>query len=218
MPLIGCVLWLAAGPAVAQAEREHVPLIMVRSQGTAAFSRPRLRKLYAAIKKRAGKATRHILPLTKTRVWLVPKESIGAVRKAAARHGVIVRQLGTTWNHVFHRARGDKKLNDKQKSMIDRAKASSATMGVGMMVAPSAPMVSTHCSGWHPDFQGCRKDYPRTQRQDRSHSHARERLHEVQHGYLERHRRWHRRASHSHVVAGREDVRHGSAQGPHLFN
>jgi hypothetical protein len=141
MPLIGCVLWLSPDPAVAQTEREHVPLIMLRSQSTAALSRPRLRKLYAAIKKRAGKATRHVLPLTKTKVWLVPKESMAAVRRTAARHGVIMNQLGTTWTHVFHRARADKKLNDKQKSIIDRAKASNATMGVGMMVAPSAPMV-----------------------------------------------------------------------------
>ena len=32
-------------------------------------------------------------------------------------------------------------MNDKQKTMMDRAKASTATMGVGMMAAPRPPMV-----------------------------------------------------------------------------
>ena len=141
-PLIGCLVWLTTAPVAAQTEQDRVPLIMLRTQSTAAFGRHRLRSLYAAMKKRAGKsATRQILPLTKTEVWSVPREKASAVRKAAAQHGVVMSQLGATWNHVFQRARADMRVNDKQKLIVDRARASRATMGVGMMAAPLPPMV-----------------------------------------------------------------------------
>jgi hypothetical protein len=139
--LVGCMVWLTTRPVVAQTDQEHVPLIMFKSQSTAAFGRHRLRQLYADLRKRAGKSTRQVLPLTKTEVWSVPKQNVGAVRKAAARHGVTMSQLGATWNHVFHRARVDLRVNDKQKSIMDRARASRAALGVGMLAAPPPPMV-----------------------------------------------------------------------------
>ena len=138
--LMGSLAWLATGPAAAQADQESVQLIMVKPP-TAAFGRHRLRSLYAALKKRAGKGTRQVLPLTKAEVWSVPKANVGAVKKAAAQHGVLMNQLGAAWNQVFHRARADMKVNDKQKSILDRARASSATVGVGLMAAPAPPMV-----------------------------------------------------------------------------
>ena len=113
---------------------------MLKPQG-AGFSAPRLRKLYAALKKRAGRATTQVLPLTKTEVWTVPKGKVEDVRKVAARQGVVMSRLSSTWNHVFHKAPTDAKVTDKQKSMMDRAKASRATMAVGMMAAPRPPMV-----------------------------------------------------------------------------
>jgi hypothetical protein len=42
---------------------------------------------------------------------------------------------------VFHKAPADMSMNDKQKTMMEHAKESKATMGVGMMAAPMAPMV-----------------------------------------------------------------------------
>ena len=72
---------------------------------------------------------------------MVPKESVEDVRKVAARQGVVMSKLSATWNHVFHKASADAKVSDKQKSMMDRAKASGATMAVGMMAAPRPPMV-----------------------------------------------------------------------------
>jgi hypothetical protein len=139
--LIGSLAWLTTGPAAAQADQEAVPLIMLKPPTTAAFGGRRLRKLYATLRKRAGKANRQILPLTKAEVWSVPKDNVGAVTKAAARHGVIMTQLGSAWNQVFQRARADMKVNDKQKSIMDHAKASGATLGVGMMAAPPPGMV-----------------------------------------------------------------------------
>ena len=138
--LLGCLTLLGPAPALAQPDQDDVPLIMLKPQG-AAFSAPRLRKLYTALKKRAGRSTSQVLPLTKTEVWSVPKEKVDAVRKEAARRGVTMSRLGATWSHVFHKAPADAKMNDKQKSMVERAKASLATMGVGMMAAPRPPMV-----------------------------------------------------------------------------
>ncbi len=72
-PVLAGLVLLTTVPALAQAEQDAVPLIMLKPQD-AAFSAPRLRKLYAAIKKRAGESTRQILTLTKTEMWSVPKE------------------------------------------------------------------------------------------------------------------------------------------------
>src|SRR6185295_2394144 len=106
-----------------------------------AGERSRLRRLYAAIKQRAASASGRALTLTKTELWSVPKEKAEAVMKAAARHGVIMARLGDTWNQVFHSAPADTKVTGKQKSMMDRATASKATAGVGLVAAPLPPMV-----------------------------------------------------------------------------
>jgi hypothetical protein len=82
-----------------------------------------------------------VLTLTKTEMWEVPKENVDAVKKAAAENGANATQLGSDWNHVFHSPPADMTMNEKQKAMMDNAKASASTMGVGMMAAPMAPMV-----------------------------------------------------------------------------
>jgi hypothetical protein len=132
--LAGCLVCLAAMPSVAQDEQERVPLIMSKlpPQGSA---------LYNAIKRHAGKAKGQVLTLTKTEMWAVPKRNVEAVKKAAAQHGVAVDELGRDWNHVFHSAPSNMPMDDKQKSMMDLAKASRASMGVGMMMTPRAPTV-----------------------------------------------------------------------------
>jgi len=137
---LGTLLLIAASPALGQAAEESVPLIMMKPQG-ASFSTSSLSKLYAALKKRAGKATSQILPLTKTEVWTVPKSKVNSVRKVAARRGVMMSALGATWNRLFRKAPPDTRMNDQQKSMVDKAKASRATMGVDIMTATAAPMI-----------------------------------------------------------------------------
>ena len=138
--VLGTLLLTAAAPGLAQAEEESVPLIMMKPEG-ASFSTSSLRKLYAALRKRAGKATSQILPLTRTEVWTVPKTRVDAVRRAAARRGVIMSAIGATWNQIFRKAPPDTKMNDQQKSMVDKARASPATMGVDILTAPAAPVV-----------------------------------------------------------------------------
>jgi len=191
MPLAGCWLWLASCPALAQTEQTHVRLIMLNPQGAAASDLPRVRKLYAAMKKRAASAAGRAvtltkrefdavrkaaarrgmifgrakdrpprlrqlyaaikqraasafgrtLTLTKTEVWSVPREKVEAVRKAAAKRGVIMAELGETWDHVLHAVRPNLRMSNRQKSIVDRANASKAAMGVGLMAAPLPPMV-----------------------------------------------------------------------------
>ena len=138
--LLSCLVLLAPAPASAQADQDDVPLIMMKPQG-AGLTGPRLKKLYAAIKKRSAKARSQMLPLTKAEVWTVPRGQVEDVRKAAARHGAIMSKLSATWNQVFQKASADAKINDRQRSMLDRARASAATLGIGMMAAPRPPMV-----------------------------------------------------------------------------
>jgi hypothetical protein len=132
--LAGSLTCLAALPSAAQTQPERIPLIMTKLP-------PQNSSTYKRIIKHAGKARGQVLTLTKTEMWEVPKENVEAVKKAAAEHGARATQLGTDWNQVFHSAPTDMRMSDKQKTMMDNAKGSKATMGVGMMAAPMAPMV-----------------------------------------------------------------------------
>jgi hypothetical protein len=197
LPLAAVLAWFASGPAHAQAqakakpEQGHVSLIMLNPQGAASTDQPRIRRLYAAMKKRAASASDRVatltkreietlkraaarrgytfrrtrearahlrrlyasikqraasaygraLTLTKTEVWSVPRDKVDAVKKAAARRGVIMAEITETWNHVLNSVRQDFKLSRKQKSILDHAGASVAATGVGLMAAPLPPMV-----------------------------------------------------------------------------
>jgi|GEM_PF-909286 len=134
MPLLGCLAWLGAGPAFGQAEPGRVQLIMTKLP-------PQNSPTYKRIISHAGKARGQVLTLTKTEMWDVPQENVEAVKKAAAQHGASATPLGGDWNQVFHSAPSGMRMNDKQKTMMELAKESKATMAVGMMAAPMAPMV-----------------------------------------------------------------------------
>jgi hypothetical protein len=153
--LLGCFVLLGTAPAAAQSD--DVPLIMLKPQGASSLSKPRLQKLYAAIKKRSEKASGKLLPLTKTEIWMVPKANVDGVRKAAARHGVVMNRLSGAWNNVFQKASTEARISDKQRSLMDRAKASLAALGVGVMAAPRPPMVE-YALTKDADAQGPAKD------------------------------------------------------------
>jgi len=154
---VGALLWLASTPALAQAD-DTVPLIMLKPQG-AAFGAQKLRRLYAALKKRSARATSQMLPLTKTEVWTVPKDQVEPMRKTAARHGVVMSRLSATWNRVFQKAPSDARITSKQKSILDRARSSLATLSVAMMAAPAAPMVE-YALTKDPNVQSSTQDSP----------------------------------------------------------
>jgi hypothetical protein len=135
-----CALTLIeASPAMAQSD--DVPLIMFKPQGAGALTKPHLEKLYAAIRKRSEKAKGQVLPLTRTEVWMVPKDNVDGVRKTAARHGVVMSRLSEAWNRVFQKAPSETKITARQRSLMERAKASLAALAVGVMASPRPPIV-----------------------------------------------------------------------------
>jgi hypothetical protein len=126
---------ISSGSAVAQgAGPDRVPLIMTKLPPSGSAK-------YKAIISKAGKARGQVLTLTKTEMWEVPKENVEAVKKAAAAHGAAATQVGADYNEMFHPAPVDMRMSPKQSGMMEMAKASKSTMGVGMMATPMAPMV-----------------------------------------------------------------------------
>jgi metallopeptidase family M12-like protein len=127
---------LSSGSAVAQGagQPDRVPLIMTKLPPSGSAK-------YKAIISKAGKARGQVLTLTKTEMWEVPKENVEAVKKAAGEHGAVATQLGADYNEMFHPAPVDMRMSPKQSGMMEMAKASKSTMGVGMMATPMAPMV-----------------------------------------------------------------------------
>ncbi len=126
---------LGVGVAVAQgAGPERVPLIMTKLPPSGSAT-------YKKIISKAGKARGQVLTLTKTEMWEVPKENVEAVKKAAVEHGAAATQLGANYNEMFHPAPADMRMSPKQSQMMEMAKTSRSTMGVGMMATPMAPMV-----------------------------------------------------------------------------
>jgi hypothetical protein len=154
-----CVIWLSSGPTLAQVEPERVQLILSKLP-------PPQSATYKAIKKVAGNVTSQALPLTKSEIWSVPRANLDGVRSLAAQLGVAVKYPGEqqasddatarrlrgpipeasrepreNWSHIFRSAPADIKINDKQKQMLELAKASKSTVGVELMEAPIAPMM-----------------------------------------------------------------------------
>jgi len=141
-PLVGCVVWLGMAPALAQAptQQENVEVIMSPRESGAPS---RVRDFFSSIKRRIVKVTGQVLPFTKCEKWSVPKENLEAVKKEAAKRGVVVTELGADWNHILRSAPADFQLNDKQKAMIELARSAKATSGVKLMAGPP-PAVLEH--------------------------------------------------------------------------
>jgi hypothetical protein len=157
--LLVTLIWLGSDPALAQTDQRRVPLVMSKlpsQQSTA----------YKVLKGLADNPAIQALSLTKSEIWSVPAEKVDAVMQAATQHGVDVRLLSARtvagsstrrrtrgpipeasrepsedWNRIFRFAPADVKMNDKQKQMIEIARASPSTVGVAVMEAPFAPVV-----------------------------------------------------------------------------
>ena len=109
-PLLGCVVWLGTGSVLAQTptQQDNVEVIMSpREKGAPS----RVRDFFRSVKQRIGKLTGQVLPFTKCEKWSVPKASLEAVRKEAAKRGVVVTELGTDWNRIMRLAPADTKLD-----------------------------------------------------------------------------------------------------------
>ena len=141
--LICCQVSLAPGQALAQpkAEEERVDIIVSQPE-RAGQPRHSLRGFFSAVKSRIAKVTGHVLPMTRCEKWSVAKKDLEKVKKEAAKQGVVITQLGAD-RHQLMRVTEDAQLDEKQKAMVERAKASKATLGVKIMVAPP-PAVLEH--------------------------------------------------------------------------
>src|SRR5262245_27583051 len=144
--LVGCALGFGIAPALAQPQsqpqtrQDQVEVIMSpRESGEPS----RVRNFFRSMKRRIAAVTGQVLPFTKCEKWSVPKANLEAVKQEAAKRGVVVTELGADWNHVMRSAPDDTPLSDKQRAMMELAKAGKATAGVKLMAAPP-PAVLEH--------------------------------------------------------------------------
>ena len=141
--LICCQLSLASGQLLAQpkAEEERVDVIVSHPE-SAGQPRSRVRVFFSRIKMRIINVTARLLPMTRCEKWSVAKKDLDKVTKEAAKHGVVVTQLGPDRDRLMS-ATDELQLDDMQKAMVERAKASKATTSVKIMRAPP-PAVLEH--------------------------------------------------------------------------
>jgi hypothetical protein len=144
LPMLLASLALIAGsPVQAQAptpdRQDNVELIMSPRER----SESRVRDFFRAVRQRIQSVTGQVLPFTKCEKWSVPRSNLDAVKKEAARRGVVVTELGADWNRIMRAAPDDTKLDDKQKALIELARAGKATLGVKLMAGPP-PAVLEH--------------------------------------------------------------------------
>ena len=145
--LVCCQLSLAPGQALAQsrstsqskADEERVDIIVSQPDPD---RRGSLRRFFSGVKARIAQVTGHALPMTRCEKWSVAKKDLEKVKKQAAKNGVVITQLGADWEQLM-RVSEEAQLDDKQKAMVERAKASKSTLGVKIMVAPP-PAVLEH--------------------------------------------------------------------------
>ena len=146
--LVACLALLAATPARAQAPapQESVEVIVSPRAGQ---SHTGVRNFFQAFKEKLVGG--YILPMTRCEKWSVPKSQVEAVKKEAAKRGVVVTELGgARFEHMMQSAPDDTKLNAKQRAMLERVKAAKATQGVKLMVGPP-PAVLEHTLTRNPD-------------------------------------------------------------------
>jgi hypothetical protein len=142
--LIGSAIWVPAALAQAQSkpDEERVEVIVSHPENAQPQSRT-LRGLFKAIKAKLAQVSGHVLPMTKCEKWTVRKKDLEAVKKAAAEKGVLITQLEPGSPQLMHAAPDESELTEKQKAMVELARASKATLGVKIMMAPP-PAVLEH--------------------------------------------------------------------------
>ena len=77
--LLACLAWLAALPAGAQPKQDSVQVILSNPNSRASLRNSVRPGAYDAIKRRAGRVSVRVLPLTKTEIWSVPRANVAAV-------------------------------------------------------------------------------------------------------------------------------------------
>ena len=138
----GSSLWTSS--LSAQPQQDTVELILSHlpapvSAGAGGEMRPS--PDYESLEKQAAPSARSVLPLTRSEVWAVPRQNADAVKDAAAKQGVVVTELGADWNRLFRLASADMIISEKQRSLLNLAKAASTTVTTSTMEAPPPPTI-----------------------------------------------------------------------------
>jgi Metallo-peptidase family M12 len=136
VPMLAALIWLMAGSALAQGSSDRVEVIISRSDASP-HSRMSVRGFFNLVKRTAASLTAYALPLTKCEKWTLPKDQLEGVKKAAAKEGLLVTELGTGWDRLFQATPPDFAISEKQKSLLDLVKRSKATADVKIMAGPS---------------------------------------------------------------------------------
>jgi len=134
------VLAMLAGPAWAQVPDNSVEVIVSRPE-TAQQPQLSVRGFFNLVKRTVANLTASALPLSKCEKWTLPQDRLEAVRKAAAKQGLLVTELGQGWDHVFRATPPELNFTAKQRSLLDLAKGGKATTGVKIMSGPAPSLL-----------------------------------------------------------------------------
>jgi hypothetical protein len=142
--LLGLTASLAATPALSQsvspgsspAEEEHTQVIVTKPEapaqkGKETKSRPKQlpEGMRDALKQHSGQTSGQALPMTKAEVWSVPKSKVETLKQLAGQHGAVVTEVGPQWHHIFRTPPADITMNEKQKAIMEQAKAAKVDHG-----------------------------------------------------------------------------------------
>jgi hypothetical protein len=141
--LLSCSISLAAVEAVAQSKPDDERVeIIVQHPDNANQQERTLRGFFRRMKVRLSNFVSHALPMTRCEKWSVAKKDLERVKKEAAKSGVVITQLGADWQQLMGQT-DESQLDEKQKALVEKAKASKSTLGVKIMKAPP-PAVLEH--------------------------------------------------------------------------
>ena len=140
LPLLLLLPWLVASAALAQGSNDSVEVIVSQADASP-HTRMSVRGFFNLVKRTAASLTGFALPLTKCEKWTLPKDKLDAVKKSAAKQGLLVTELGASWDHVLQATPANFKITQKQQSLVDLAKSGRATTGVKIMAGPSPSML-----------------------------------------------------------------------------
>jgi hypothetical protein len=91
---------------------------------------------YGELKRAAGGPSGEALEMTHAEMWSVPYESVDALKRAAASHGVEVMELDAASNRALMPMAPSAPMTEKQSAMMHDAMDSPTAMGIAVMDLP----------------------------------------------------------------------------------
>jgi hypothetical protein len=154
--LIGLIASLAAAPALSQSVspgqsptgEERTQVIVTKPEAPAQKGKEAKSRstqlpegMRDALKQHSGQTSGQALPMTKAEVWSVPKSKVETLKQMAGQHGAVVTEVGPQSHHIFREPPADITMNEKQKAIMEQAKAAKSTMGAKLVMGPRPEML-----------------------------------------------------------------------------